>query len=96
MNNNSQLSPCGIVFTAQSLGIAAGDDKGNFRPEEFISRVKLKTQTGGLMTVKQISVFVENKAGKLAELTEYLHEQEIDMRALSISPVLGLITSAIK
>lgn len=37
------------------------------------------------MTVKQISVFVENKAGKLAELTEYLHEQEIDMRALSIA-----------
>ncbi len=26
------------VTAAQSLGIAAGDDKGNFRPEEFISR----------------------------------------------------------
>ena len=37
------------------------------------------------MTVKQISVFVENKAGKLAELTEYLHQHEIDMRALSIA-----------
>ncbi len=37
------------------------------------------------MTVKQISVFVENKAGKLAELTEYLHENQIDMRALSIA-----------
>ena len=37
------------------------------------------------MTVKQISVFVENKAGKLAELTEYLHENDIDMRALSIA-----------
>ena len=37
------------------------------------------------MTVKQISVFVENKAGKLAELTEYLHRQDIDMRALSIA-----------
>ncbi len=37
------------------------------------------------MTVKQISVFVENKAGKLAELTEYLHQQDIDMRALSIA-----------
>ncbi len=37
------------------------------------------------MTVKQISVFVENKAGKLAELTEYLHQNQIDMRALSIA-----------
>lgn len=37
------------------------------------------------MTVKQISVFVENKAGKLAELTEYLHQNNIDMRALSIA-----------
>lgn len=37
------------------------------------------------MTVKQISVFVENKAGKLAELTEYLHQHNIDMRALSIA-----------
>ncbi len=37
------------------------------------------------MTVKQISVFVENTAGKLAELTEYLHQHDIDMRALSIA-----------
>ena len=37
------------------------------------------------MTVKQISVFVENKPGKLAELTEYLQQHEIDMRALSIA-----------
>lgn len=37
------------------------------------------------MTVKQISVFIENKAGKLAELTEYLQRNDIDMRALSIA-----------
>ncbi len=37
------------------------------------------------MTVKQISVFVENKPGKLAELTDYLHQHDIDMRALSIA-----------
>lgn len=37
------------------------------------------------MTVTQISVFVENKPGKLAELTEYLHENHIDIRALSIA-----------
>ena len=37
------------------------------------------------MTVKQISVFVENKPGKLAELTNILHQNNIDMRALSIA-----------
>ena len=37
------------------------------------------------MTVKQISIFVENKPGKLAELTEYLHQSQIYMRALSIA-----------
>lgn len=37
------------------------------------------------MTVKQISIFVENKPGKLAELTEYLQQSQIDMRALSIA-----------
>lgn len=37
------------------------------------------------MTVKQISVFVENKPGKLAELTDYLNQQDIDMRTLSIA-----------
>ncbi len=37
------------------------------------------------MTVKQISIFVENKPSKLAELTEYLNQSSIDMRALSIA-----------
>ena len=37
------------------------------------------------MTVKQMSEFVENKAGKLAELTDQLHQHKIDMRALSIA-----------
>ena len=37
------------------------------------------------MTVKQISVFVENKAGRLAELPDYLNQHGIDMRALSIA-----------
>ena len=37
------------------------------------------------MTVKQISVFVENKAGRLAELTDYSNQHGIDMRALSIA-----------
>lgn len=37
------------------------------------------------MTVKQISVFLENKPGRLAELTEILSENSIDMRALSLA-----------
>lgn len=37
------------------------------------------------MTVKQISVFVENKAGKMAELTDCLSQHDIDMRALSVA-----------
>ncbi len=37
------------------------------------------------MTVNQISVFVENKAGQLAELTTVLQENGIDMRALSVA-----------
>ena len=37
------------------------------------------------MTVKQISVFVENKPGRLAEMAALLGQQDIDMRALSIA-----------
>ena len=45
------------------------------------------------MTVKQISVFVENKPGKLAEVTKILYENGIDMRALSIAetPDFGIM-----
>lgn len=37
------------------------------------------------MTVTQISVFVENRAGKLAEFADVLRKNHIDMRALSIA-----------
>ena len=37
------------------------------------------------MTVKQISVFVENKPGQLKEFTQLLEEHQIDMRALSLA-----------
>lgn len=36
------------------------------------------------MTVKQISVFLENKPGSLAALTDILSANDIDMRALSL------------
>lgn len=37
------------------------------------------------MTTKQISVFVENKPGKLAEIARVLDNGKIDIRALSIA-----------
>ena len=37
------------------------------------------------MTVKQISVFLENKPGMLAEFVSVLRQNKIDMRALSIA-----------
>jgi hypothetical protein len=37
------------------------------------------------MLVEQISVFLENKSGRLAEVTRTLHEQNIDIRALYIA-----------
>ena len=37
------------------------------------------------MLVEQISVFLENKSGRLAEVTRTLHERNIDIRALYIA-----------
>lgn len=37
------------------------------------------------MTVKQLSVFVENEPGKMAELAEVLFRHNIDMRAMSMA-----------
>ncbi|MBQ9008813.1 MAG: acetolactate synthase, partial [Clostridia bacterium] len=37
------------------------------------------------MSIKQISVFLENKPGKLKEMTSVLAAHHIDMRALSIA-----------
>ena len=37
------------------------------------------------MTIKQISVFLENQPGKLAEFAEVLRGYGIDMRALSLA-----------
>lgn len=50
------------------------------------------------MYIKQISVFVENRAGRLAEVTQVLEREGIDIRALSIADttdygILRLIVS---
>lgn len=37
------------------------------------------------MTIKQLSIFVENKHGRMAEITKTLANHQIDIRALSIA-----------
>lgn len=37
------------------------------------------------MSVKQISVFIENKKGSLAEVTKFIAESKINLKALSIA-----------
>ncbi len=49
------------------------------------------------MTIKQLSIFVENKAGGLAEVTRTLYENNIDMRTLSIAetPDFGVLRAIV-
>ncbi|MFI3324564.1 MAG: ACT domain-containing protein [Clostridia bacterium] len=37
------------------------------------------------MQIKQLSIFIENKPGRLADITEVLAENKIDMRAISVA-----------
>ena len=37
------------------------------------------------MQIQQLSVFIENKPGRLAEITEVLAGAEIDIRAISVA-----------
>ncbi|MBQ7757249.1 MAG: ACT domain-containing protein, partial [Oscillospiraceae bacterium] len=37
------------------------------------------------MTIKQLSVFVENRPGKLSAVTRLLGDNKIDIRAMSIA-----------
>lgn len=41
------------------------------------------------MSVKQISIFLENKPGKMCEMTEVLAANKINMRALSLAEAEG-------
>ena len=37
------------------------------------------------MQIQQLSVFIENKPGRMAEVTEVLAEANIDIRAISVA-----------
>lgn len=37
------------------------------------------------MSVKQISIFIENKKGSLAEITKFISDKEINLKAVSIA-----------
>lgn len=37
------------------------------------------------MEIKQVSIFVENKAGRLAAILEALEKKQINIRAMSVS-----------
>lgn len=37
------------------------------------------------MAIKQLSVFIENRQGRLSEITEILRQNDIDIRALSVA-----------
>ena len=37
------------------------------------------------MTIKQLSIFVENRRGRLAEITRILADKQVDIRALSLA-----------
>ena len=43
------------------------------------------------MTVKQISVFLENKPGRLADFTDILSANNIDMRAMSLAEAADFV-----
>ncbi len=49
------------------------------------------------MTIQQLSIFVENKAGGLVEVTKVLCENNIDMRTLSIAetPDFGVLRAIV-
>ncbi len=42
-------------------------------------------RTGGPMKVEQISIFLENKSGRLADVTDVLAKKGINIRALSLA-----------
>lgn len=71
--NKSRAAPRGIAKKVDTLVITKKIAGGAFRKEVV------------LMTIKQLSIFVENKPGRLSEITEILEKNQIDIRALSVA-----------
>ena len=40
---------------------------------------------GNKMQIQQLSIFVENKSGRLAEITELIGQAGVDIRAISVA-----------
>jgi hypothetical protein len=53
--------------------------------EESLQLFSASAPVGGTMKVEQISIFLENKSGRLAEVTEILSRNNINLRALSLA-----------
>jgi len=66
------------VSAAKSLGIASGDDKGNFRPEEFISRQDMMVLAYRALIAKEYEIGSDasalQKFSDAASISEYAKE----------------------
>ena len=48
------------------------------------------------MTINQLSVFIENKRGRLAEITKILKESGVDIRAAAGTDILAAAGGLVK
>ncbi len=71
------LSVSGAPGGAEDAGAQHGQGQARNRQEGV-----------GAMTATQISVFLENKSGRLAEVTQALAKAEVNIRALSLAETI--------
>src|SRR5512141_2329094 len=72
-------------MSQSSLCIQDGSQAGAWEPGKLTTGHGPLTTERYPMKVEQISVFLENKAGRLAEVTRVLGEAGINIRALSLA-----------
>ena len=73
------ISPDVHLVTPKTIARSEG------KAVRVIDKKKTSRLGGKTMAIKQLSVFVENKEGKLREITDILAKAGIDIRALSIA-----------
>ena len=56
-----------------------------FSPPFILNIQKSKYRKENIMTIRQLSVFLENRHGTLVEVTELLAKENIDIRAMSLA-----------